>query len=187
MSWGVGVVFFCQNNHWAISAPTHIQTPVPLAQRAAGFGMPAVQVDGNDVLAVLAVTRRAARHARDGAGPFFVEALTYRMGPHTTSDDPTRYRTDADLDEWRARDPIDRVRKLLERENLADDAFFAEVQAAADTAATRLRAGTLDLPDPEPLTMFDHVYTTEHPLLERERADYADYLASFGSPEGAGR
>lgn len=183
VSWGVGVVFFCQNNHWAISAPTQVQTPVPLAQRAAGFGMPAVQVDGNDVLAVLAVTRRAAQHTRDGAGPFFVEALTYRMGPHTTSDDPTRYRTDADLDEWRARDPIERVRKLLEREGLADDAFLADVKDTSDTAATRLRTGTLALPDPEPLSMFDHVYATEHPLIERERADYAGYLTSFETPK----
>jgi 2-oxoisovalerate dehydrogenase E1 component alpha subunit len=183
VSWGVGVVFFCQNNHWAISVPTHVQSPVPLAQRAAGFGMPAVQVDGNDVLAVLAVTRMAVRHAREGAGPFFVEALTYRMGPHTTSDDPTRYRTPADLEQWRARDPLDRVRRLLERENLADEAFFAEVQAASDDAAARLRRGTLETPDPAPLSMFDHVYATDHPMLAEERTDYAGYLAGFATTD----
>ncbi|MFD3810574.1 pyruvate dehydrogenase (acetyl-transferring) E1 component subunit alpha [Rhodococcus sp. NPDC058639] len=186
VGWGAGVVFFCQNNHWAISAPTQLQSPVPLAQRAAGFGMPTVQVDGNDVLAVLAVTRQAARHAREGSGPFFVEALTYRMGPHTTSDDPSRYRTPADLEVWKARDPVDRMRRLLERENLADQAFFDEVDTAAQDAATRLRRGTLDLPDPDPLTMFDHVYATDHALLADERAGYADYLASFtGTDEEA--
>ncbi|WP_443208694.1 pyruvate dehydrogenase (acetyl-transferring) E1 component subunit alpha [Rhodococcus rhodochrous] len=187
VSWGVGVVFICQNNHWAISAPTHVQSPVPLAGRAAGFGMPAVQVDGNDVLAVLAVTRRAVRHAREGAGPFFIEALTYRMGPHTTSDDPTRYRTPADLEEWKARDPIDRLRRLLEREGHADEDFFDEVRSAADEAAMRLRRGTLEMPDPEPDALFDHVYATEHPLVEQERADYAEYLASFGPAEEEAR
>ncbi|UYP20307.1 pyruvate dehydrogenase (acetyl-transferring) E1 component subunit alpha [Rhodococcus sp. Z13] len=181
VSWGAGVVFFCQNNHWAISAPTRVQSPMPLAQRAAGFGMPAVQVDGNDVLAVLAVTRRAVRHAREGAGPFFVEALTYRMGPHTTSDDPTRYRTPADLEEWAARDPIDRIRRLLEREGLADDAFFEQVTATADDAAMRLRRGTVEMPDPGPEALFDHVYATDHPLIEQERAEYAAYLAGFAA------
>ena len=185
VSWGVGVVFFCQNNHWAISVPTHVQSPVPLAQRAAGFGMPAVQVDGNDVLAVLAVTRQAVRHARDGAGPFYVEALTYRMGPHTTSDDPTRYRTAADLDEWRVRDPLDRLRRLLGREDLVDDDFLTDVQAAADDVAARLRRATLDLPDPDPLTLFDHVYGSDHRLLTEERDSYAGYLAGFTTEEAA--
>ena len=187
VSWGVGVVFFCQNNHWAISVPTRVQSPVPLAGRAAGFGMPAVQVDGNDVLAVLAVTRRAVRHARDGAGPFFVEALTYRMGPHTPSDDPTRYRTPADLDEWKARDPIDRLRRLLEGEGHVDESFLDEVRADADEAAARLRRGTLEMPDPEPSALFDHVYATEHRLMTQERAGYADYLASFGSADEEAR
>ena len=180
VSWGAGVVFFCQNTQWAISVPTHVQSPVPLARRAAGFGMPAVQVDGNDVLAVLAVTRRAVRHAREGAGPFFVEALTYRMGPHTTSDDPTRYRAPADLEEWKARDPLERVGRLLEREGHIDETFLDEVRAEADDAAARLRRGTLGMPEPEPATLFDHVYATGHPLVAEERAAHADYLASFG-------
>lgn len=183
VSWGVGVVFFCQNNQWAISVPTHVQSPVPLAGRAAGFGMPAVQVDGNDVLAVLAVTRKATRHAREGAGPFFVEALTYRMGPHTTSDDPSRYRTPADLEEWKARDPILRIRRLLERENHADEDFFASVDSEADEVAMRMRRSTVNLPDPEPNSLFDHVYATAHPLIEREREEYTAYLAGFDSEE----
>ncbi len=143
------MVFFCQNNQWAISEPVHLQSPTPIAARAAGYGMPAVQVDGNDVLAVLAVTREAARRARDGGGPSFVEAVTYRMGPHTTSDDPTRYRTAAESELWRARDPIDRIRRLLEREGLFDAEFDARVQGRADDVAARLRAGALEAPIPD--------------------------------------
>lgn len=176
VSWGVGVVFFCQNNQWAISVPTHVQSPVPLAQRAAGFGMPSVQVDGNDVLAVLAVTRQATRHARDGAGPFFVEALTYRMGPHTTSDDPTRYRTASDLDEWTQRDPLDRIHRLLEREALADEEFFADTRRIADDVAARLRAATISMPDPPPEALFENVYATTHHTLDEQRAEYLRYL-----------
>ncbi|ANZ25773.1 pyruvate dehydrogenase (acetyl-transferring) E1 component subunit alpha [Rhodococcus sp. WB1] len=179
VAWGVGVVFFCQNNHWAISHPVRSQSPVPIAQRAAGYGMPAVQVDGNDALAVLAVTRRATRHAREGSGPSLVEAITYRMGPHTTSDDPTRYRTPAETELWKARDPIDRLHRLLRREGHAGDEFFDEVGAAADEAAARLRAGTLGAPNPEPLSMFDHVYATDHPMIAEERTRYRDYLADF--------
>ena len=108
----VPVVFFCQNNQYAISLRVDRQSAVPIVQRAEGFGMPAVQVDGNDVLACQAVTHAALQHARAGQGPIFIEALTYRMGPHTTSDDPTRYRDAAELEYWRARDPIDRVRDL---------------------------------------------------------------------------
>ncbi|MGW0177360.1 pyruvate dehydrogenase (acetyl-transferring) E1 component subunit alpha [Rhodococcus sp. NPDC003322] len=175
-SFNAGVVFFCQNNHWAISEPVRLQSPNPLAQRAAGYGMPSVQVDGNDVLAVLAVTRTAARRAREGSGPSFVEALTYRMGPHTTSDDPTRYRTGADLEPWRARDPIDRIRRLLEREDAWDGEFDGRVREKAEGAAAAFRAGTLALPDPEPLRLFDHVYAHGHTVLDEERDSYATYL-----------
>ncbi|PTR22956.1 pyruvate dehydrogenase E1 component alpha subunit [Rhodococcus sp. OK519] len=179
------VVFFCQNNQWAISEPVRLQSPTPIAARAAGYGMPAVQVDGNDVLAVLAVTREAARRARDGGGPSFVEAITYRMGPHTTSDDPTRYRTAAESEVWRARDPIDRMRRLLEREGLFDDAFDARVQARADDVAAELRAGALEAPDPGPDELFDHVYATDHPLIDEERAEYRAYLDALTAGEEA--
>ncbi len=114
-SFGAPVVFFCQNNGWAISEPTALQTPGSLAVRAAGFGMPAVTVDGNDVVAVAAVTAEALDRARTGGGPTFVEAVTYRMGPHTTADDPTRYRDEAELARWRHRDPVARLRAHLER------------------------------------------------------------------------
>ncbi|APB01278.1 pyruvate dehydrogenase (acetyl-transferring) E1 component subunit alpha [Nocardia seriolae] len=180
-SWSAPVVFFCQNNHWAISAPVRVQSATPIARRALGYGIPGVQVDGNDVLAVLAVTRQAIAHARAGAGPSFIEAITYRMGPHTTADDPTRYRTDAELELWRRRDPIDRLRRLLEREHLWDSDFENQVDERTADVAARLRAATLTMPDPEPTQLFDHVYATPHRLIAAEAREYAVYL------EGAGR
>jgi pyruvate dehydrogenase E1 component alpha subunit len=112
-SFDAPVVFFCQNNQWAISEPVGLQSKQPLARRADGFGMPGIRVDGNDVLAVLAATRIALDRARRGEGPTLIEAVTYRIGPHTTADDPKRYRTDEELVEWGARDPLARVLTLL--------------------------------------------------------------------------
>ncbi|MGX1806590.1 pyruvate dehydrogenase (acetyl-transferring) E1 component subunit alpha [Nocardia sp. NPDC055321] len=175
-SWDAPVVFFCQNNHWAISAPVRVQSATPIARRAAGYGIPAVQVDGNDALAVLAVTRQALVRARAGGGPSFIEAITYRMGPHTTADDPTRYRAAAEIELWRRRDPIDRLRRLLEREGLWDSDFAQEVTVTADAVAARLRGATLGMADPEPSALFEHVYATPHRLIERESAEYAAYL-----------
>ncbi|GAB2933431.1 pyruvate dehydrogenase (acetyl-transferring) E1 component subunit alpha [Streptomyces mayteni] len=173
------VVFFCQNNQWAISEPIERQTRVPLYQRAAGYGFPGVRVDGNDVLAVLAVTRAAAEHARTGQGPILVEAFTYRMGAHTTSDDPTRYRRKEDLEAWEAKDPILRLRRLMERESAADDAFFADLDAESDALAKRVREAIRTMPDPEAMAVFENVYADGHPLVDEERAQFAGYLASF--------
>ncbi|MEU9361678.1 pyruvate dehydrogenase (acetyl-transferring) E1 component subunit alpha [Streptomyces sp. NPDC048301] len=173
------IVFFCQNNQWAISEPTEKQSRVPLHRRAPGFGFPGVRVDGNDVLACLAVTRAALDHARTGSGPMFVEAYTYRMGAHTTSDDPTRYREDAEVEQWRAKDPIVRLRRLLEREGLADAAHFESVDAEAETLARRVREIVRNMPDPEPLDIFENVYADGHPLVDQERAEFAAYQASF--------
>jgi pyruvate dehydrogenase E1 component alpha subunit len=173
------VVFFCQNNQWAISEPNERQTRIPLYRRAAGFGFPGVRVDGNDVLAVYAVTKAALESARSGNGPTFVEAYTYRMGAHTTSDDPTRYRVAAEVDIWKERDPITRLRTYLTEHGLVDDAFFAALQAESDELAAHVRQGCLALPDPDPLSMFDHVYVDEHPLLREEREQFAAYRASF--------
>ncbi|WP_433624221.1 pyruvate dehydrogenase (acetyl-transferring) E1 component subunit alpha [Nocardia sp. CA-120079] len=188
-SWSAPVIFFCQNNHWAISSPVRIQSATPIARRAYGYGIPGLQVDGNDVLAVLAVTRQAAARARTGGGPSFIEALTYRMGPHTTADDPTRYRSAAETEEWARRDPIARLRQLLERESLWDNAFERHVDARADEVAQQVRTATIDMPDPAPTQLFDHVYATPHPLITQERSEYAEYLAgdpgdSAARPEG---
>ncbi|MDP9399275.1 MAG: pyruvate dehydrogenase (acetyl-transferring) E1 component subunit alpha [Actinomycetota bacterium] len=173
------VVFFCQNNQWAISEPLERQTRIPLYQRARGFGFPGVRVDGNDVLAVLAVTRAALQAAREGAGPTLVEAYTYRMGAHTTSDDPTRYRIASEVEAWKLKDPVERVKAHLSRTGVADADYFAAVERESDELAARLRSGCLSMPDPEPLSLFEHVYAERHPLLEEEREQFASYLASF--------
>jgi pyruvate dehydrogenase E1 component alpha subunit len=182
-SFGAPVVFFCQNNQYAISVPLERQSRVPLYQRASGFGFPGVRVDGNDVLAVLAVTRAALAAAREGQGPTFIEAFTYRMGAHTTSDDPTRYRLASELEEWKLRDPIARVKAYLSRSGAADAEFFAKVDAEADDLAERIRTGTVEMPDPAPTTMFDSAYAEMTPPLAEQRAEFVAYHASF---EGGG-
>jgi 2-oxoisovalerate dehydrogenase E1 component alpha subunit len=178
-SFGVPVVFFCQNNQWAISEPVGLQTHGSIAQRGKGYGIPGLQVDGNDVLAVLAVTRWALQRAHAGRGPSLIEAVTYRMGPHTTSDDPTRYRSPAEEESWQAKDPLTRLGALLRAESLAGPSFDAEVRAEAEEAAARLRAGCLAMADPEPGELFEHVYAEPHSLLREERDAYAAYLATF--------
>jgi 2-oxoisovalerate dehydrogenase E1 component alpha subunit len=179
------VVFFCQNNQWAISEPTSRQSRVPLVRRGGGFGIPSVRVDGNDVLAVHAVTREACERARSGGGPTFIEAYTYRRGAHTTSDDPTRYRTAAEDDYWIARDPIDRVRALLTAEGVADEDFFTQVGAEAEELAEATRTYCRSLGEPDPTEMFANVYSVPHALVEEERAWFEEYQASF-LPEGSG-
>jgi len=173
------MLFFCQNNQWAISEPVDRQSRVPIAQRAAGFGIPAVRVDGNDVLASYAVTAKLLEGVRDGNGPVFIEAFTYRMAAHTTSDDPSRYRLAHELEEWQAKDPIDRLRTYLTGVGAWTPARQEELDAEADALAATVRAGVLEMRNPEPLDMFDHVYADAHPLVAAERAAYANYLASF--------
>jgi 2-oxoisovalerate dehydrogenase E1 component alpha subunit len=173
------VVFFCQNNQWAISEPTEKQTRVPLYQRASGFGFPGVRVDGNDVLACLAVTRWALDRARSGEGPVLIEAFTYRMGAHTTSDDPTRYRIADELESWRLKDPIERVKAYLLREGWADAEFLESVEAESEQLAKRVREGVRTMPDPDPSSIFEHVYAEGHALVDEEREGYLAYAASF--------
>ena len=173
------VVFFCQNNQWAISQPVERQSRIPIYQRARGFGFPGVRVDGNDVLAVYAVTKAALNWARSGQGPMLIEAFTYRMGAHTTSDDPTKYRISAEVEVWKLRDPIARLKAYLTSSLKADPAFFDDVETEADALAGRVRAGCLAMPDPEPMSMFDNIYVEQHPLIDAERAGFAAYSASF--------
>ncbi|HWF17022.1 MAG TPA: pyruvate dehydrogenase (acetyl-transferring) E1 component subunit alpha [Acidimicrobiales bacterium] len=178
-SYTVPVVFFCQNNQWAISEPVRLQAHASIAQRAQGYGLPGVQVDGNDVLAVLAATRLALARAYAGQGPTLIEAVTYRMGPHTTSDDPRRYRSHEEEEEWGAKDPLVRLRALLQREGLADERFEKEVATAAGEAATALRTGVLAMANPTPDALFENVYAGPHPLLDAERDAYLEYLAEY--------
>ncbi|HET7900516.1 MAG TPA: thiamine pyrophosphate-dependent enzyme, partial [Candidatus Nanopelagicales bacterium] len=142
-------------------------------------GFPGVRVDGNDVLAVLAVTSAALQAAREGQGPTLIEAFTYRMGAHTTSDDPTRYRVSADLDAWRLKDPIERLKVYLARSGWADHTYFEQIDAEAEALAIKLRDDCRSMPDPEPTSMFDKVYAEQHPLVDEERAAFSSYHASF--------
>jgi pyruvate dehydrogenase E1 component alpha subunit len=177
------VVFFCQNNQWAISEPIDRQTRIPLYQRAAGFGFPGVRVDGNDVLATYAVTQQALKRAREGSGPTFVEAYTYRMGAHTTSDDPTKYRLSEDLEYWKLKDPIERVKAYLARSIGVEHEFFDQIETEADQVAATLRAGCLAMPDPKMTDFFQHAYVEQTPQLVEQQAQYTAYAASFEGEE----
>jgi pyruvate dehydrogenase E1 component alpha subunit len=164
-------VFFVQNNQYAISVPLSLQTRAPtIAHKAVGYGIPGLRADGNDVLATYAVTRQAVERARDGRGPSLIEAVTYRMEAHTTADDPTRYRSGAELAEWKARDPIARFETFLEREGLLDDACRAEIDQEAGAYAARMREEIYDAPHGDPLELFDHVYVDPPPSFAEQRA-----------------
>jgi 2-oxoisovalerate dehydrogenase E1 component alpha subunit len=153
------VIFFVQNNQYAISVPLEKQTKAPtLAHKAVGYGMPGYRCDGNDVLATYAVTKRAVDRARRGEGPSFIEAMTYRMEAHTTSDDPSRYRSDEELEEAAKTDPIARMRNFLSKRGLHDDTFEAECDDAGKAAATALRDAIYDAPHGDPMELFEHVY-----------------------------
>jgi 2-oxoisovalerate dehydrogenase E1 component alpha subunit len=173
------IVFFCQNNQWGISTPTGHQTRIPLYQRARGFGFPGVRVDGNDVLASYAVTRKALDDARTGQGPTLVEAFTYRMGAHTTSDDPTRYRLASELEAWKLKDPLERMKAFLYKQQIVDGGFFEALDAESADLAARIRQGCLAMPDPDPLSLFDNVYAETTQVLRDEREEFAQYLAGF--------
>lgn len=172
-------LFFLQNNQWAISVPVATQSRTPLVNRGTGFGIPSTQIDGNDVLASYAVTLRDLDAARSGLGPRFIEAMTYRIGAHTTSDDPTKYRTDAETQSWIARDPITRFEAFL-RTRGESDAFFRDVESEALDLAEDVRQRTLALERPPVDLMFDHVYSEPHPLLAEQKEWLANYESSFG-------
>jgi len=175
------VVFFCQNNQWAISEPVERQSRVPLYQRALGFGFPGVRVDGNDVLACLAVTRRALNDARSAQGPTLIEAYTYRMNPHTTNDDPRRYRLGNEAETWKLKDPIERVRAYLTREARMGPEFFADVEAESLKLAEHIRRGCRELPDPTPLSVFENVHVTMPGELRTQRDEFVSFVAEVGA------
>ena len=171
-------VFFLQNNHWAISVPVERQSRTPLVHRSAGFGIPGVQVDGNDVLASYAVSRKALDEARAGDGPRFIEALTYRMGAHTSSDDPTRYRDPDEFSSWQTKDPIARFETYL-RSLGEGDAFFESVAAEGADLASDVRRRTYELESPPTDTIFDYVYTDDHTVMAAQKQWLADYEAGY--------
>ncbi|MGB3486239.1 MAG: thiamine pyrophosphate-dependent dehydrogenase E1 component subunit alpha [Mycobacterium sp.] len=172
------VVFFCQNNQWAISAPFSVQSKVPAAQRAAGFGFPGVRVDGNDVIACHTATQQALASARAGGGPTLIEAVTYRRNPHTTSDDDLRYRSAGENDHWSELDPITRLRRYFAAQGGLDDTFEATLTADEQHLAKRLRSGCRELPIPQPDSPF--INTLEHmtPELARQREQHLAFVNS---------
>lgn len=179
----VPAVFVCQNNQWAISIPRSRQTrSQTLAQKAIAYGIPGIQVDGNDILAVNLAAREAVQRARTGGGPTLIEAVTYRMTVHTTADDPKRYRTDEEVETWRARDPLPRFRNYLTDKGLLDqkkidaieEKIQAQIQAAVDNAEQQMKTMT------DPLQIFEHQYAELPPELESQKAYLADELAGAG-------
>jgi len=162
-------ILFCQNNGWAISVPSNEQFAAPIAARAAGYGMPGVRVDGNDVLAVYAVTRDAVERARAGEGPTLIEAITYRIGSHSTADDAARYRDEEQVTAWRARDPIDRYRTHLLDAGAIDDAFVGSCDDEAEAWVANVRADLTALGEPPAGEMFDHAFADPPPTLLPQR------------------
>lgn len=168
---GAPAVLFCQNNGWAISVPTASQTAGEIWRRAEGYGIPGVRVDGNDVLAVYRVTREAAARACAGDGPTLIEALTYRMGAHSTADDVTRYRDAADAEAARAFDPITRYRTWLLTAGHADADFVAWCDAEAEARVLKIREDVIAQPAPPVEWMFDWTYAEPPATLARQRAE----------------
>ncbi|MFI1062142.1 MULTISPECIES: pyruvate dehydrogenase (acetyl-transferring) E1 component subunit alpha [Streptomyces] len=172
------VVFFVQNNKYAISVPLARQSAAPaLAYKGIGHGMRSEQVDGNDLVAVLAVLTAAVEHARAGHGPVLVEAHTYRMDAHTNADDATRYRDVAEVERWSAADPVSRLETYLRARGALTDEDVAAVREEAETLATELRGGMNEESVPDLLELFDHVYAEPTPQLREQRALLAAELA----------
>jgi pyruvate dehydrogenase E1 component alpha subunit len=172
-------VFFLQNNQYAISVPVVRQSRTPLYLRGSGFGIPGTQIDGNDVLASFAVTSKWMDDARAGHGPALIEALTYRIGAHTTADDPTKYRLDEETASWIARDPISRYRAYLEGKGV-DQSFFASVDEEAADFAEDARKRALAIVPPTLEAIFDNLYAEPHALIAEQKAWAESYESSFG-------
>jgi len=182
--WQAPVVFLCQNNQYAISVPLEKQTAAPtIAVRALGYGFPGVRVDGNDVLACYAVAKEAVRRAREGNGPTLIEAMTFRRGPHSTADDPTRYRTQGELEHWEALDPIARFTKYLENEDLITDEFKQQVEDEAKELATHIRAEIVGAGPRPSHELFEFVYSEPSEILRREEWLLSEELAGREDPD----
>lgn len=174
-------IFFVQNNHWAISVPVSRQLAGPsIAHRAIGYGIPGIRVDGNDPLACYAVTAQAAERARAGQGPTLIEAITYRMGPHTTSDDPRRYRSQTEVEHWATLDPIPRYRNYLRHVGVWSERLDERVQARSARMRTELRNAVVEAPDLPITEMFDTTYADITPELAEQRKQLLNELAKEG-------
>jgi pyruvate dehydrogenase E1 component alpha subunit len=175
------IVFICVNNQYAISTPLRKQTAArTIAQKAGAYGFPGIQVDGNDALAMYAATREALDRARTGGGPTLIEALTYRMSDHTTSDDASRYRTKEEVGEWSKKDPLERYRTYLKGKGLWDEDFEARVNREAEDLVNRAVEEAESSPPPPPEDYFVHTYKDMPPHLKVELDDLKDFLKEGG-------
>ena len=178
-TWRAPVVFLVQNNGFAISVPLAKQTAAPsLAHKAVGYGMPGRLVDGNDAPAVHEVLTEAVRRARAGGGPTLVEAVTYRLDAHTNADDATRYRTDAEVETWRAHDPITLLEQELTARGLLDEDGMEAVREEAEAMAAALRDRLNQDPPLDPMELFTHVYAAPTPQLQEQAAQLRAELAA---------
>jgi 2-oxoisovalerate dehydrogenase E1 component alpha subunit len=176
--WQTPTVFLVQNNGFAISTPLSRQTrATTLADKAVGYGMPGYHVDGNDVAAMFAVAQAAVERARSGGGPTLIEGVTYRIEPHTNSDDPTRYRKSREVEHWKRRDPIERLEKYLVSEGVLSESMRTEIGEAAEALAATTREVMTEEPALDPLELFDHVYSRPRPALLEQRAALESELA----------
>ncbi len=171
------VIFVVQNNGWAISTPRHQQSAArQIADRGLGFGVPSCVVDGNDVLAVYQTVSEAIDRARAGAGPTLIEAITYRMGPHTTADDPTKYRPQEEVERWAKRDPLVRFRTYLMDQNMLTEAEDKQLHEEVDTEFEANIAALEALSPPDPRQQFQHVYAEPTAQLRQQEAHIMEEL-----------
>jgi pyruvate dehydrogenase E1 component alpha subunit len=182
-------IFVCQNNHWAISIPRSKQTrSATIAQKAVAYGIPGIQVDGNDILAAYAAAREAVDRARSGGGPTLIECVTYRLLMHTTADDPKRYRTDGEVSKWERRDPIIRFQKYLKDKGLlseekiktTESAVLDEVQAAVENAEEKMKKMG------DPMHLFEYAYADMDPTLKAQQEEFARELTGMKEEGGNG-
>ncbi|HEY9793097.1 MAG TPA: pyruvate dehydrogenase (acetyl-transferring) E1 component subunit alpha [Candidatus Obscuribacterales bacterium] len=176
------VVFTCLNNQYAISVPLHRQMNCQtVAQRAISYGIPGVRVDGNDVLAVYVAAKEAVERARKGEGPTLIEGLTYRYTPHTTSDDPKRYRKEEEAQQWAAKEPLIRFRKYLEKKGILNDKIVTQMEEEIETriqdAIKNVERMLKEAPYSDPLVMFDYLYADMPPHLQEQRDELAHFLS----------
>ena len=180
---GAPVVFFCQNNQWAISVPLAAQTVAPIWKKAEAYGFPGVQVDGNDVLAVYLATKEATDRARERGVPTLIEAVTYRIGPHSTADDATKYRTAEEVERWQSLDPLARYRDWLSATDRADQGLFEAIEEEAKDFAAKLRRDVVES-GPRPVEeLFAWVFAGDLPPHLTRQRDEAIRFASEDGPD----
>jgi len=174
---GVPVIFFCQNNQYAISVPRKKQTASQtIAQKAIAYGFGGIQIDGNDLLAAYSATREAREKALSGGGPTLIEAVTYRFGPHTTADDPTKYRLEGEIEEWKTLDPVIRLQKYLSGKGLWDETLEKNFRGEAEAKINRAIQEAESVPPPAVEDIFRYTYSEITPLLEEQLSDYQAFL-----------